>query len=151
MGFLRWIRLVKPLGREMRLVLRRAIRGVGPDPAAGVGLVEQAGQLRAVVAGGVGGGPGADQPVAAVDADMVLVAEHRDGDVDALRAVRRRLGLGVFHRPARVAVLLRQLGGLRAQASGMRPSFSARFSSSVLRCFGAATTVASTICPPMAM
>ena len=41
--------------------------------------------------------------------------------------------------------------GFRAQASGMRPSYSARFSSSVLRCFGAATTVASTICPPMAM
>ena len=41
--------------------------------------------------------------------------------------------------------------GFAAQASGMRPSFSARFSSSVLRCFGAATTVASTICPPMAM
>jgi hypothetical protein len=34
------------------------------------------------------------------------------------------------------------LAGLEAQASGMRPSFRAR-SSSVLCCFGAATTVAS--------
>jgi hypothetical protein len=70
---------------QMRRVPRRAVGGVRPDPARGVGLVEQRGQLRAVVAGGVGGGLGADQSVAAVDADIVLVAEDRDGDVHARR------------------------------------------------------------------
>jgi len=50
--------------------------------------------------------------VPAVDGDMVLVAEGRDREIDAGRALRARLGLGVFDRPARVAVLLAKLGGL---------------------------------------
>ena len=79
-----------------------------------VGLVEQAlAQPRAVIGGGVGRLPFADQAEAAVDRDMVLVAEGRDGDVDRRRgAVRPLLRLGELHRPARVAILLAQLGGL---------------------------------------
>src|SRR5947209_10630688 len=42
------------------------------------------------------------------------------------------------------------LAGLAFQASGMRPSLMAFFSSSVLRCLGAAISEASTIWPPMA-
>src|SRR6516165_2260281 len=45
----------------------------------------------------------------------------------------------------------RSLAGLAFQSSGMRPSLIARFSSSVLRCLGAATSEASTICPPIAI
>jgi hypothetical protein len=50
--------------------------------------------------------------VPAVDPDMVLVAEGRDREVDAGCTLRAWLGLGVFDRPARVAVLLAKLGGL---------------------------------------
>ena len=48
-----------------------------------------------------------------VDRDMVLVAEGRDGDVDRRnRSVRPCLGLAELDRPARVAVLVPELGGL---------------------------------------
>src|SRR5215813_8799722 len=47
-----------------------------------------------------------------IDADVVLVAEGRDGQIDARPALCAWLGLGVFDRPARVAVLLAQLGGV---------------------------------------
>ena len=113
---------------------------------------------------GMRGGPGPDHPTAPIHADVGLVAEHRHRAVYTPDPIRRRPGLGVFHRPACV---IRQclsdhwrsidefpparFRGLFAQSSGTRPSRSARFSSSVFRCFGAATTVASTICPPMAM
>lgn len=40
--------------------------------------------------------------------------------------------------------------GLAFQASGTRPAFKSAFSASALRCLGAATTVASMICPPIA-
>jgi hypothetical protein len=42
------------------------------------------------------------------------------------------------------------LAGLLAHSAGMRPSLMSRFSPSVLRCLGAATIVASMICPPLA-
>lgn len=56
--------------------------------AACVGSVEERGELPAVVARGVGGAPDPDQPVAAVNAEMVLVAKERVRDIDALRPVR---------------------------------------------------------------
>src|ERR1041385_184851 len=43
---------------------------------------------------------------------MVLVAEGRDSQIDARPALFAWLGLRVFDRPARVAVLLAQLGGV---------------------------------------
>ena len=48
----------------------------------------------------------------AINADVVLVAEGGDGEIDARSALLARFGLGVFDRPARIAVLLAQLGGL---------------------------------------
>src|SRR5580700_2558997 len=60
----------------------------------------------------VGGGPAADQAMPAINADVVLVAEGRDREIDTGRTVFTRLGLGVFDRPACVAVLLPQLGRL---------------------------------------
>ena len=64
------------------------------------------------MAGRIGDPPATDQAVSPVDADVILVAKGRNREIDARCAVRARLGLGVFDRPARVAVLLAQLGRL---------------------------------------
>ena len=56
--------------------------------------------------------PPLDQAVAAVDADVVLMAEGGDREIDARHAVLARPGLGGFDRPARLAVLLPRCGGL---------------------------------------
>src|SRR5271156_1902462 len=61
----------------------------------------------------VGDRPAADQAMPAVDADMIFVAKGWDREIDARHALRARLGLGVFDRPARVAILLAQLGWRR--------------------------------------
>ena len=45
----------------------------------------------------------------------------------------------------------RSFAGLSFHALGIRPSLIAFFSSCVLRCFGAAIKLASTICPDMAI
>lgn len=52
----------KAVGRKVCLVGLRAVSPVGPDIAGGVGLREETGQMRPVVAGCVGSGPGLDQP-----------------------------------------------------------------------------------------
>ena len=91
---------------QERLVLGRAIGRIGPDIAGGVALVDEIFQLRPVVARGVRRRPGPDQAMGAVDADMVLVAESRDRQIDALRPALGRFGFRVFDRPARVAVFL---------------------------------------------
>src|ERR1700757_3072328 len=44
--------------------------------------------------------------------DMVLVAECWNGKIDLWHATLFRLGLGVFDRPACIAILLAQLRGL---------------------------------------
>ena len=124
-----------------------------PSTALAVLSVEQPlAQPRALVGRGVGRVPAPDQPMLAIDRDMVLVAEGRDGDVDPEdRAVGPRpwpwLNLTV-QRASRS--LCRSLAGSPCQASGMRPSLIAFFSAAVLRCFGAAISEASTIWPPMA-
>jgi hypothetical protein len=46
--------------------------------------------------------------VPAIDCDVVLVAEGRNGEIDLRRAIPARLGLGELHRPAGIAVLLAQ-------------------------------------------
>ena len=48
----------------------------------------------------------------AVDAEMVFIAESRNREIDPGFAVLARFGLGVVERPARVAILLPQFGGL---------------------------------------
>src|SRR5262245_38779264 len=45
----------------------------------------------------------------------------------------------------------RNFAGLLSHSSGIRPAFTASFSSRLLRCVGTGTIVASTICPPRAM
>jgi hypothetical protein len=50
--------------------------------------------------------------MSAIDAEMVFIAEGRNRQIDARPPLFVRFGFGVFERPACVAVLLAQLGGL---------------------------------------
>jgi hypothetical protein len=58
------------------------------------------------VAGRIGDRPAVDQAMPAVDADVIFVTEGRDREIDPSCAILARFGLGVFDRPARIAVLL---------------------------------------------
>ena len=79
---------------QERLVLLRAICGVGPDAGAGVRGVEQAlAQQPPVVPAGVGDLPAADQPIPAINARVGLVSEGRDRNVQECPALRIRPGL----------------------------------------------------------
>ena len=86
----------------------------------------------------------------AVDADVVLVTERWDREIDTGHTIVARLGLGVFDRPACVAVLLPQLGWLlrplRRDAALLDLALLA-IGVALLR---AATIVASMIWPPIA-
>jgi len=66
---------------EQGEVLGRAIGGVGPDRAGGVGVIEHRAKLGAVMGRGVGHAEAAHEAVLAVDADVVLVAEDRHGNL----------------------------------------------------------------------
>ena len=48
----------------------------------------------------------------AVDAEMIFITKGRDCEINPRYAIRARFGLGVLDRPARIAILLAQLGGL---------------------------------------
>ena len=134
-----------PGARNSPLVLLAAVGGIRPDRAAGVGRVDQARQLSAIVAGGMTGGPGPDEPVTLVDADMRFVAEDRRGDLGYQFAVRALLAPPPLQRPARVTVLLGQPRRLGGPSFGMPPSLTRARSSSVMRWRGAAMILASTI------
>src|SRR5512132_3904295 len=58
---------------EQGEVVGRAIGGVGPDRAGGVGVIEHRAKLGAVMGRGVGHAEAAHEAVLAVDADVVLV------------------------------------------------------------------------------
>jgi len=81
-----------------------------------------------------------------------LIAENRDRYIAGrLCAVFFRLRLGELHRPARVAVLLPQLGRMILPSRG-NAAFLDRFLLLLgVALSGAATSVASMICPDMAM
>jgi len=130
---------------EVLLVCLRAISGIGPDITGGVVLIDELRQYRAIVTSRIGDGAAADQAVPAVDANVILVPESRDREIDAAHAFLARLGLGIFtvQRASRLA-------GFVVHPGGMRPCLISRFSPSVLRCFGAATIEASMIWPLIA-
>ena len=92
--------------------------------------------------------PVANEAMGPVDADVVLVAEHRDGEIDRLEC----LGISaVLHTPAGIKILQYWIfAGLACHSSGMRPCLIPAFSASVLRCLGGGTTVASMMWPLMA-
>ena len=85
-----------------------AIGGVRPHPARQVVAIEEAFELTAVVGGGVGDGGPADEPVGAVDANVVLVAERRYDDLRRLPRQPAVIGPGTLpaalQGPAAVAV-----------------------------------------------
>src|SRR5262247_4675121 len=94
-------------GPEFGLDLGRPISAVGKHIIAGVALVQQPIQLLAIVHGRIGHGIMPDQLVLGVRVHMVLVAEE---------AAAMLLG------PARIAVLLPQLGGLLLPPRWCAPS-----------------------------
>src|SRR5262245_64515653 len=132
---------------QERLVGRRSVSGIGPHPARSIALVEQAlAQTTALIGSGVCGCPSTNEAETAIDRDMVLIAKKRYCQIDwRRRAILARFGLAEFDRPARVALLVPQLGRLDLPIRRYQPSLIAFFSSSVLRCRGAATRLASTI------
>ena len=66
---------------EQGQVRRRAIGGIGPHIAGGVVAIEHRAELAAVICRRMGDGIAPQKAVLAVDADMVLVAEHRHRDL----------------------------------------------------------------------
>jgi hypothetical protein len=85
-----------------------------------------------------------------VDADVIFVTEGRDREINARCAIRARLSFGVFDRPARIAVLLPQLGRLACPRCRDAAFFDVTLSPSVLRCLGVAMIEASMIWPLIA-
>jgi hypothetical protein len=93
--------------------------GVGPHVACRVPANEHLFQLRTVMRGGICLCPSAAQTVRLANRDVVLLARGWNNQIDGLqRAVLIGLGLGVVDRPARIAILLRQLGRLALPAVG---------------------------------
>lgn len=99
-------------GQE-RLALPRPVGRDRPVARTGIAPADQIRQKSPVVGVGSTGTPGADQTVSIVDADKVLVAEHRDGKINWLRGIwvgaLADLVFAVLDRPARIAALLSRL------------------------------------------
>src|SRR5215213_6083252 len=152
---------------QKRLVGFRAVGRIGPDRAGGVRLVQNRPKLSPVVGCCVRDREPPHEAVGSIDADVVLVAKHRDGNLDPPlpRGLGGGLGPGPLQGPAGIPILLGQplglvlpaswagpasLLGWSCQPSGMWPALIACCSASVLRCLGQTTMEASTIGPDMA-
>jgi hypothetical protein len=88
----------------------RTVGSVGPHIAGGVVAVEHRTELATVIGRRVGDDIAPQQPVLAIDADMIFVAEHRHRDLrlPPVAGTRRRLALTpTLDGPASVAVDLR--------------------------------------------
>ena len=96
----------------MLLVRLRAVGRIRPHVARRVLFRDEVRQLRSVVTGRVRCRRCPDEPMAPVDGNVVFVPKSRDGNVDARRAVIGGLCLRELHRPACIAILLRELGRL---------------------------------------
>ena len=143
------------------LVGGRSVSGVRPDAARRVGLVEKSiAQTAALIGGGVRRAPFANEAETAIERDVVLIAEHRNRQIDRRRrSILARLARAAW--PWCIWVYLtvqrasrsfwRSFAGLSFQSSGMRPPLIAFFASWVLRRRGAAIRRASTIWAAMAM
>lgn len=66
---------------QPRLVAIRAVGTVGPDGRGGIVLGVDGSELGAVMGGRTHHRPSPDEPMRPVDAGMVFVIEHRNGDV----------------------------------------------------------------------
>lgn len=112
LGFVAMNARDEPAPQKHLFVFRRAIGRICKDFARRVGSIEHFLQPRAVMRGRVRRRPIADQPMSPVDRDVIFVAKSRNSQIDARRLVLARAGLGVFNRPAGVAILLGELGRL---------------------------------------
>ena len=143
----------QPAPREHCFVLRRPVGRIRPDVARRVCPVQNVFEPRpAPVRCGVRRRPVADQAEAPIDRDVVLVAERRDREVDRRHyPILARLRLGVFDRPARIPVFLRELRRLVLPVGG-NVAFLDRLLlfDRVALGLGVATIVASTIWPLIA-
>lgn len=114
------------------LIGLRAIGTVGPDRRCRIVLGDDVPELGAVMGARTRHCPSPDEAVCPGDTRMVFVAEHRNGNVMLLRRggcrrFRRLSGLGTLHRPTRVAILLRELGGFVLPLVGDLASLDRRF------------------------
>ncbi|KEO99082.1 hypothetical protein EH32_08250 [Erythrobacter litoralis] len=84
---------------------------------------------------------GTDQPMGSDNADVVLVAEQRDGEMHQLEPVGLgalfHLGFAKLQNRGRIQVLLTDLEGFSFRRSGILPCLIAAFLSSLLRCCAA--------------
>ena len=136
---------------EPLLVGLAAVGRIGPDIRCGIITRHDVPEHPAIEARAIGDLPLADEAEGPANCDAAFVAEAGDGDVDPRLAVRRWAALGELQRPTRIRVLLRRTGGFVGPDLGGKLALLdrelLRFG---VRCLGAATSVASTICPPMA-
>jgi hypothetical protein len=111
------------------LVGGRSVSGVRPDAARRVGLVEKSiAQTAALIGSGVRRAPFANEAETAIERDVVLIAEHRNRQIDGRR--RSILAALVYLTVQRASrSFWRSFAGVSFQASGMRPSLIAFFSS----------------------
>src|SRR5215217_1016926 len=99
---------------QKRLVGFRAVGRIGPDRAGRVRLVQNRPKLSPVVGCCVRDREPPHEAVGSIDADVVLVAKHRDGNLDPPlpRGLGGRLGPGPLQGPAGIPILLGQPLGL---------------------------------------
>lgn len=123
---------------------------VGPHVARGVVLRDKVGELRSVVPGRVGCGPGADSPCRRSMATWFLYPKA--GTARSMRGEPSSEGFAYENFTVQRASrsFCATFAGLSFQASGIRPARISAFSPSELRCLGAGMIVASRIRPPMA-
>src|SRR5262245_50424158 len=123
-------------GPEVGLDLGRPISAVGEHIIAGVALIQQPIQLLAVVHGRIGDSIMPDQLVLGVPVHMVLVTEE---------------AAAMLLDPARIAVLLPQLGGLLLPLCRCAPSLQLGVLVTTVPLRRPRPILASMICPPRAM
>lgn len=74
---------------QMSFVAPRPVSCVGPDGARGVRLIEQGREPRPIVSSGIRDRKPTHEAIGSVDAQVVLIAKHRNGDLDTRLAPLR--------------------------------------------------------------
>ena len=90
----------QPTALEQCQVGGRAVGGIGPHIAGGVVAIEHRAELAAVISCRVGNDIAPQETVLAVDADMVLVPEHRHRDLRLALVAGSLIGRGLALAPA---------------------------------------------------
>ena len=137
----------QPTALEECQVGGRAVGGIGPHIAGGVVAIEHRAELAAVISRRVGDAVAAQKTVRAVDADMVLIAEHRHRDLELALVAGSRLTASRLRPRLKVQRPSRSICARRAgfHSAGTPPPLIVSFSTWVNRGRRASITVASTI------